>query len=94
MLPSLYKTLALSLHSKRTSSEVYLGAVQKCHIFIDREAREIMYLVVSVRPSVRYHSPGLIAKSNNHHYQSKVIVCVSVISRRMRIIARMQSIGF
>ncbi len=68
-------------------------------MFIDREAREIMYLVASVRPSVR---PSVrmgsalpsAAKSNNHHYQSKVIVCVSVISRRRRIIARMRSIGF
>ena len=38
----------------------------------------------SVRPSV----PPLTAEP------SKVFVCVSVISRRMRIIARMQSIGF
>ena len=34
------------------------------------------------------------AKSNRRHYQSKVIVCVSVISGRLRVIARMQSIGF
>ncbi len=34
------------------------------------------------------------AKSKNHHYQSKVIVCVSVISGRLQIIARMRSIGF
>ncbi len=34
------------------------------------------------------------AMSNNHHNQSKVIVCVSVISGRLRIIARMRSIGF
>ncbi len=34
------------------------------------------------------------ANSNKRHYQSKVFVCVSVISRRMRIIARMRSIGF
>ena len=32
-------------------------------------------------------------KSNNYHYQSKVIVCVSVTSGRMRIVARMRSIG-
>ncbi len=32
------------------------------------------------------------AKSNNHHYQSKVIVCVPVISQR--IIAWMRSISF
>ncbi len=34
------------------------------------------------------------AKSNRSHYQSKVIVCVSVKSRRVRLIARMRSIGF
>ena len=33
-------------------------------------------------------------KSNKNHYQYKVFVCVSIISRRMRIIARMRSIGF
>ncbi len=33
------------------------------------------------------------AKSNKSHYQFKVFVCVSVISGRMRIIARMRSIG-
>ncbi len=33
-------------------------------------------------------------KSNRSHYQSKVFVCVSIISRRMRIIAQMRSIGF
>ncbi len=32
-------------------------------------------------------------KSNKSHYQFKVFVCVSVISGRMRIIARMRSIG-
>ncbi len=47
---------------------------------------------LSVRPSVR---PSVCAvKSSRSHYQSKVFVCVSVISRRMRIIARMRSIGF
>ncbi len=34
------------------------------------------------------------AKSNSSHYQSNVFVCVSMIRGRMRIIARMQSIGF
>ncbi len=34
------------------------------------------------------------AKSKRSHYQSKVIVCVSVISRHVRLIARRQSIGF
>ncbi len=33
-------------------------------------------------------------KSSNHHYQSKVIVCVSVLSGRLWIIAQMQSISF
>ncbi len=34
------------------------------------------------------------AKSHRNHYQSKVIVCVSVISRHVRLIARRRSIGF
>ena len=34
------------------------------------------------------------AKRNRCHYQSKVFVCVSVISGHMLIIARMRSIGF
>ncbi len=33
-------------------------------------------------------------KGNNHHYQSKVIFRVSVISGRLPIIVWMQSIGF
>ncbi len=52
---------------------------------IDREAREIIYLVASVCPSV---------KSIKSNYQSKVFVGVSIISGRMWIIAWMQSIGF
>ncbi len=32
--------------------------------------------------------------THNHYYQSKVIVCVSVISGCMQIIVRMWSIGF
>ncbi len=32
-------------------------------------------------------------KGNRSHYQFKVFVCVSLISGRMRIIARMRSIG-
>ncbi len=32
-------------------------------------------------------------KGNRTHYQFKVFVCVSLISGRMRIIARMRSIG-
>ncbi len=34
------------------------------------------------------------AKSNKSHYRSKVFVCVYVIRERMRVIARMRSIGF
>ncbi len=71
----------------------------KClELIIDREAREIMYLVasvrLSVRPSVRPSVSSLTVKSNKNHYQSKMFVCVSIISGRMRITARMRSIGF
>ena len=34
-----------------------------------------------------------VVKSNKGHYLSKVIICVSIISGRMRIIAQMQSIS-
>ncbi len=47
-------------------------------IFIDREAREIMYLVASVRPSVRpsvRRSP--LSRLKKSHYQPRVFVCVS-----------------
>ncbi len=55
----------------------------------------------SVRPSVcpfvglcvRGSALPSAAKSNKSHYQSKVFVCVSVIRRRIRIIARARSIG-
>ncbi len=50
------------------------------NIFIDREAREIMYLVasvrLSVRPSVCVRSHGW--KSNKSHYQSIKGVCLCV----------------
>ncbi len=58
-----------------------------------------MHLVASVRPSVWVYPGHIIhhyagaAKSNKSHYQCKVFVCVSVISGRMRIIARRRSIG-
>ena len=68
------------------------------HLFIiDREAREIMYLVASVCLSICL-SPlsrmNRAVKSNKSHYQSKVFVCVSIFSGRMRIIAQMRSISF
>ncbi len=50
-----------------------------------------MHLVVSVCPSVC--NALLLEPFDKNHYQFKVFVCVSVISGRMRIIARMRSIG-
>ncbi len=109
---------------ERMDGQPNTGNVFSQHFIIDREAREIMYLVasvcpsvcpsvrLSVCPSVRPTSHGSrsifwraavdirgsalpsAAKGNKSHYQSKVFVCVSVISRHMRIIARMRSIGF
>ncbi len=55
-------------------------------VIIDCEAREIMHLVASVRPSV---CNALLVEP----FDLKVFVCVSVISGRMRIIAQMRSIG-
>ncbi len=49
----------------------------------------------SVRPSVRLSDLSRLNRlTNKSHYQSKVFVCVSVISRHMRIVARMRSNGF
>ncbi len=59
-------------------------------LIIDREAREIMYLVASVRPFVCQ----FVSLSELSCYQSQVFVCVSEISGRVRIIARKRSIGF
>ena len=60
-----------------------------------------MHLVASVRPSVHPLEPfdqlrpsSFAAKSNMSHYQFKMFVCVSLISGRMWIIARIQSISF
>ncbi len=75
-------------------------------MIIDRETWEIMHLVASVHLSVcpsvclRSHAWTVrgsalpsAAKSNRSHYQFKVFVCVSLISGRIRIIARMRSIA-
>ncbi len=78
----------------------YLGTLwifgaREGHIFIDREAREIMYLIAFVRLSVRLSPLSRLNRlTNKSHCQSKVLVCVSIISWHMRIIARMRSIGF
>ena len=50
---------------------------------------EIIELVASVRLSVC----RVQQRAKRSHYQSKVIVCVSVISRRVRLIAWMRLIG-
>ncbi len=47
-----------------------------------------------VRPSVRPSVRPFVGVCVWHHHQSKVIVCVSVIGRRVRLIARRRSIGF
>ncbi len=63
--------------------KIYETKGRQIPIFIDPEAREIMYFVVSVRlsmcPSVGPLT-AVPAKSNNSHYQSKLFVCVTVIS--------------
>ncbi len=57
---------------------------------------EIMDQGQRSRSNVNFGGSSLpsAAKSNIHNYQSKVIVCVSVICGRMLIIAQMRSIGF
>ena len=59
------------------------------------QSRKIMYLVASIRPFVCLCALSwLQQRATNPDYQSKGIVCVSVISGIMRIIVRMRSIGF
>ena len=55
-----------------------------------RSRSNFWHAVVDIRGSVWPNA----AKSNKSHYQSEVFMCVSVISRHMRIIVRMQSINF
>ncbi len=43
---------------------------------------------------IRGSALSSVVKSNKSYYQSKVFVCVSVISGHMRIIARMRSVSF
>ncbi len=62
---------------------VYNKAALYCITLYYRPRSEGDNVFGSVRPSVCLFV-----------YQSKVFVCVSVISGRVRIIARMQSIGF
>ncbi len=47
-----------------------------------------------VRPSVRPSVCLSFDKCSKEHYQSKVFVCVSIISGRMQIIAQMRTTGF
>ena len=61
-------------------------------VIIDHEVKEIMYLVVPVclsvcLPSVDIRGSALpiAVKSNENQRQSKVLICVSIISWRMRI---------
>ncbi len=51
-----------------------------------------MELVVPIRPSMCVSVCQ--QRTTVLYYQSKVFVCVSVISRRMQIIAQMWSVGF
>ncbi len=86
--------------SKQVSYQILLPLKQVEYPYY--RPREIMYLVASVCPSVRYQGLGLpsAAKANypqiwrEGHYQSIDYVSVSVIRGRMRIISRMRSIGF
>ncbi len=60
----------------------------QCHI--QRSRSTFWRAAVDIRGSALL----VAAKSNRSHYQSKVFVCVSLISGHMRIISRMRSIGF
>ncbi len=62
---------------------------------------QLPVLLIEGKPSINAYFTSIrglalpsAAQSNRSHYQSKVFVCVSVFSRRVRLIARMQLIGF
>ena len=57
-----------------------------------RSRSHFWHAAVNIRGSALPSAAQQRAKKS--HYQSKVFVCGSVISGRMRIIAQMQSIGF
>ena len=60
-----------------TKLAVFVIGMRLCHmIFYGPRSREMMHLVAFVRLSI-HPLPLSPLKSNNHHYQSKVIVCVS-----------------
>ena len=101
--PQLIDTSALLRHlnwvqNQHTNAQVcgvvLLVNILRFFIFIDREAREIMDLVASVRLSVRL---SVLSRLNRltykSYYQSEVFVCVSVIRGHILITARMRSIG-
>ncbi len=81
--------------AQKEGPSTFVFFIARIGIFIDREAREIMHLVASVRLSVCLFVCALLFEPFDlwSHYQFKVFVCVSLISGRMRIIARMRSIG-
>ncbi len=76
----------------------------KQSLIIDREAREIMYLVASVHLSVSLsmaepfdlwpwfiRGSALLSAAKNSHYQSKVFVCVS--NNRADVVDRLLILG-
>ena len=85
-----------------TSEMIGVTLITSPCFIIDREVREIMYLVASVCTSLSslmaelFRGSALTSavKSNKNHYQSKVFICVPIISGHIRMIARMRSIGF
>ena len=80
-----FKTICVPIHM--VGYPMQLPIVR---LVIDREAREIMHLVASVCPSVRL---SVSVRSHSWVITSLRCLSVSLISGRMRIIARMRSIS-
>ncbi len=57
-------------------------------------SRSKVWVKLISRGSISGTQRSSAAKSNNHHFKFKVIVCVFVISGCRRIIARMRSMAF
>ena len=81
-------SLSVYVHGDKLSIlPAFCDLLIRLTVFIDRKAREIMYLVASVRPqrsrsnfwrvAVDLRGSALPSAAKRSHYQSKVFVCVS-----------------
>ncbi len=77
-----------------TRSRSKVGSGSKVEVKVTGQGQRSWLTFRRAAVDIRGSALPSAAKSNRSYYQSKVIVCVSVISRRVLLIARMRSIGF